>query len=104
MIEVGDFVRWTSQSGGFWKEKKGRVLAIVPAGQRVDEVWSMPDNLPRSRMKWSLAHTADGRWVPATSEYDRAIVEVLRPKGRVSDYYAPRLSALEKCEEAGEER
>lgn len=104
MIRVGDFVRWTSQSGGFWKEKRGRVLAIVPAGQRVDKVWAIPDNLPQSRMKWSRAQTADGQWVADISSHDRAVVEVPRPNGRVSDYYAPRLSTLEKCGEVGEEK
>jgi hypothetical protein len=33
-FKVGDEVKWTSQSGGFRKEKLGKVVAVVPAAQK----------------------------------------------------------------------
>ncbi|HHY66447.1 MAG TPA: hypothetical protein GX517_04485 [Alicyclobacillus sp.] len=93
MIEVGDFVRWTSQSGGFWKEKRGRVIALVPSGDRIDHVWPGARKVLKSRRKWSEMFSSN----------ERAVVEVPRERGGGFDYYAPRLSALEKCSEEGME-
>jgi len=32
IMRKGDLVKWTSQSGGFTKSKRGRIIAVVPAG------------------------------------------------------------------------
>jgi hypothetical protein len=30
-MQVGDTVGWKSQAGGYWKEKTGTIVAVVPA-------------------------------------------------------------------------
>ena len=35
-FHVGDFVTWKSQTGSVTKEKTGRIVQVVPAGQRPD--------------------------------------------------------------------
>lgn len=91
-IQTDDTVVWKSQAQGVWKEKRGRVIAIVPAGARVDEIFEKVcvnfHEIPKSRRKWA----------DLVSRYDRAIVEVPRKSGRGCDYYAPRLSMLRKEE------
>lgn len=37
-IQVGDTIKWSSQSHGYYKEKAGVVIAIVPAGVDVRDV------------------------------------------------------------------
>lgn len=37
-FNIGDRVRWTSQAGGHAKEKRGEVVAIVPAGTDARDV------------------------------------------------------------------
>ncbi|HHY67878.1 MAG TPA: hypothetical protein GX517_11930 [Alicyclobacillus sp.] len=99
MIRVDDIVEWESQSQGFWKTKKGRVLAIVPAGRRIEDVWRTTEEIPKSRMKWTLIESEDGTLVSEVSRFDRAVVEVPRASGKVCEYYAPRLTMLRKCDE-----
>jgi len=37
-LKVESKVSWSSQAQGYWVEKKGTVLAVVPAGKRVYDV------------------------------------------------------------------
>ena len=32
ILEVGDRVEWSSQAGGYYKKKEGKVILIVPGG------------------------------------------------------------------------
>lgn len=84
MVEVGDFVEWTSQSGGTRKTKRGIVIAVIPAKRPVFP--HLPSGLPKSRIKVGSEF----------SKFDRALVEVPRKTGRGSDYYAPRIKWLKK--------
>jgi hypothetical protein len=36
-IKIGTTVKWGSQAGGFWTEKIGKVVAIVPPMTQVNE-------------------------------------------------------------------
>jgi len=83
-IQVGDTVTWESQAMGRWKVKRGTVIALVPAGVHIAEIWPEALKLPKSRRKWS----------DDVSKFDRAIVEV--PRKKVPLYYAPRLSWLKR--------
>ncbi|MGG3884322.1 hypothetical protein [Brevibacillus panacihumi] len=86
-MKIGDKVRWTSQSQGSWKEKRGTLKMIVEAEQ--DATVHLPLGLPKSRFKGERY-----------SQTRRALVEVHRGgKSNLSDYYAPRLTALELDEE-----
>lgn len=85
-MNVGDMVTWTSQAMGIWKEKRGQIIAIVPAGESIEKVWPQAKEIPKARRKW-----ADD-----ISKNDRAIVEVPRASGRGCDYYAPRLAMLKR--------
>lgn len=37
-FKIGSKVKWKSQAQGSWIEKRGKIIAIVPAGQRVYNV------------------------------------------------------------------
>jgi hypothetical protein len=37
-IKVGDTVKWSSQAGGYCKEKTGKVIGIVQKGERPERV------------------------------------------------------------------
>lgn len=83
-IKVGDTVTWESQAQGSWTEKRGTVLAIVPAGENV--MPKIPETAKRSHMKISSS----------VSKCDRALVAVTAGAyGGLTHYYAPRLSVLE---------
>lgn len=85
-VKVGDTVTWESQALGYYKVKRGTVIAIVPAGVHIAEIWPEAMKLPKARKKWS----------DDVSRFDRAVVEVMRESGRGCDYYAPRLSMLQR--------
>ena len=34
-FKVGDTVQWASSANGYWKEKKGIVESVIPAGGNV---------------------------------------------------------------------
>lgn len=86
-IRVGDKVEWTSQALGYYKTKRGTVLALIPAGKDIYDVCPEMLNVPKSRKKW-----ADD-----VSKFDRALVEVPRKKAPL--YYAARLAWLKRVEE-----
>ena len=83
MISIGDTVTWESQARGLRKEKRGTVVAIVPAGQDVDKL--VPDDEPISHRNYTTV-----------MDCDRALVAVpAGAYGGLTHYYAPRLSVLE---------
>lgn len=101
-VRAGDRVRWRSQAHGSWREKRGTVLAIVPVGARIEDVWEPPAGTPPTRLRWFM-EPMDGRRVSARNWRSvRAVVEVPRPSGRGSDFYAPPVGWLEP--DAGEAR
>lgn len=75
-MKVGDTVVWESQALGYYKVKRGTVIALVPAGVHIAEIWPEALKLPKSRKNWS----------DDVSKFDRAIVEV--PRKKVPLYYA----------------
>ena len=83
----GDEVRWTSQSSGTVKEKRGRIVCVVNAGQHVG----------------NLVYTACGHY-DAKSEWGCGLCRghesylVLTVDGNRRRIYWPRVSAL-KLEE-----
>lgn len=80
MIKVGDYVRWTRQSGGNTKTKEGDVIAIIP--KLHDATLAIPkDSINTNRQKFIAQNTM----------YDRVVVAVRRKSG-VCDYYAPSVS------------
>lgn len=84
MIKVGDKVTWESQAQGSWTEKRGTVLAIVPAGENV--IALIPKTAKKSHAKISSS----------VSKCDRALVAVTAGAyGGLTHYYAPRVSVLE---------
>lgn len=84
-------VRWTSQAGGYTREKSGKVIAFVPAGKNV---WQfMPYDhleLPKSRIHFDVAASCE----------DRYLVGVVLGDGAVH-YYAPRAHVLERQNPVG---
>lgn len=86
-MKVGDKVKWSSQAGGVWKEKRGTLIALLAPEQ--DALKMLPSELPKSRFKGERF-----------SENFRGMVEVPRGgKSSLSDFYAPRMSALVLNEE-----
>ena len=84
MIKVGDVVTWESQAQGSWTEKRGTVLAIVPAGENI--MPKIPKTAKKSHAKISSS----------VSQVDRALVAVTAGAyGGLTHYYAPRVSVLE---------
>lgn len=82
MIKPGDTVTWTSQSGGVYRTKTGKVVAIVPRKASIVDCYPEIANVLRSRIKAQQIN-----WI-----YDRALVQV--PRGNNFDYYAPPLGIL----------
>lgn len=80
MIKVGDYVKWTSQSGGYEKTKEGDVIAIVP------KLHDATLNIPKE-----IVRTNKQKFQAVNMVYDRAVVAVRRKSG-VYDYYAPSVS------------
>lgn len=77
----GDEVRWFSQAGGYWKEKRGTVVAYLPPGEAASEFVD--------RSEWSKI---TGGW---TSTIERYLVRVQTGKAAYR-YYTPRASVLER--------
>ncbi|MDF2646176.1 MAG: hypothetical protein K0Q73_1981 [Paenibacillus sp.] len=88
VIEVGDRVKWSSQSQGSVKEKAGIVQAVVNAGQNAKAL--LPAGLTRALIKFDTL----------ISERKRYIVAV--PRAGISskiDYYCPRVTDLRMIED-----
>ncbi|SFV08056.1 hypothetical protein [Alicyclobacillus macrosporangiidus] len=85
----GDLVRWESQSQGSWKEKRGEVVAVIPAG--LSAFRFLPSGKPNK--EWRAMFTTD------VAKIDRVLVRVQRVRKRDGqvlgwDYYCPRLSQV----------
>ena len=80
--EKGAVVTWESQAMGCWKRKTGTVIGVIPAGWPVTGI---PEGVLKSHIRF------DGR----KSSFDRALVAVPAGKGgKITHYYAPRISVL----------
>ncbi|WP_135553296.1 hypothetical protein [Paenibacillus cymbidii] len=87
-LQVGDKVKWTSQSGGYQKEKRGTVYAVVPEG--VNAMAKLPRSLRSTQRKFDTWH----------SKYVRFIIAVPRGgKSVLVDYYCPNPGLLQLDEE-----
>lgn len=81
---LGQMVFWTSQSAGVIKEKSGKVMEVVAAGQ-----------LP-CRQKFSSLYKGAGVGMPRNHESYVVGVDVGRTPGASVKYYWPRASSLAK--------
>ena len=111
MIEIGQTVTWTSQSGGHSKTKTGKVLGFIPANwfdyvhcTTTGEYSFMIQTSLGKRRIWGFRNRFKFDLRPTTA--DRILVEVRRLNKRgeptrsgVYDYYAPLLSVVEKQNE-----
>ncbi len=83
MIEKGKTVKWVSQSQGSEVEKKGVVIAIIPAGESAMRF--VPKSAKKSHIKFQ-----------DKSKLERVLVEVPSGKdGNIKHYYSPLKSVLE---------
>jgi hypothetical protein len=72
---VSDLVAWSSQAAGSWKEKRGEVVKVVPAGAKVPE----------------------GYGVYGARDHESYVVRVPSKSGRGrGTYYWPVVSKLKK--------
>ena len=79
-FKVGDYVVWSSQAGGVWKHKIGRVAQVV-------EAMGMPN-----RAKFISLYRKNGVGLPRKEEsYVVQLIENGKLKNR---FYWPRVSAL----------
>lgn len=84
-MEVGQKVRWTSQSWGSWVEKRGDVIAEIPAGESA--MAHIPDTVKKSHIKFYDVSTKD-----------RVLVAVPAGKdGKTTHYYCPLKSMFRGC-------
>lgn len=82
-MKPGDKVLWESQSQGSWKEKRGVVIAEIPAGHMAKNY--VPSTAKKSHIKFDMN----------ISTCDRVLVAVPAGKdGQIMHYYCPRKSVL----------
>jgi hypothetical protein len=79
-FRVGDSVSWRSQAGGYWKEKVGVVVFVVPAGVP-------PHHVLRSSDDFHGDFALGGR------DHETYLVQI----GKSKNLYWPRVSALNPC-------
>jgi hypothetical protein len=93
---IGQWVEWTSGAHGVSKAKKGKVVAIIPVGQSPASV--------APNIKTSSTQDKTGNGWTGKSINERVLVEVPRVGGKGQAlkpwYYAPRISAVNPCEES----
>lgn len=85
-MEIGQTVTWTSQAMGCEKTKRGKVLAVISAGESAKTL------IPATAKKSHIKFCND------ISKFDRLLVEV--PTGKdesIKHYYTPKLSMIERC-------
>ena len=86
-MKAGDKVSWESQAQGSWTEKRGTVVADVPAGTNATQF--VPDLAKKSHLKFD-----------DVSKVDRTLVAVPAGKdGQITHYYCPWKSVLIKQED-----
>jgi len=86
---IGTEVMWNSQAQGYWKVKKGTVIAFVPAGDHIKDYFDPAQvGAKKSHIKFDYQ----------ISPNDRYIVAVPAGKdGQITHYYAPPAKRLEKA-------
>jgi len=87
ILAPGALVEWDSQAGGYWKRKRGVVVAYVPGGE--DAVEALMDAGESGRLmgkRWSI----DDRYIVRVQTGPRAI-----------RYYTPWAGVVRAVAEAG---
>ena len=87
-FKVGDTVQWASSANGSWKEKKGIVESVIPAGGN-PQIYAT-----RVAEKY-------GRKIPHLGyprDHVSYIVRVPSKTGGVGKFYRPHVALLEKAE------
>lgn len=83
-MEIGQLVMWTSQAQGSFMEKKGTILAEIPAGERAKRF--LPCGVKKSHIKFDKD----------ISIITRVLVAVPAGKnGQITHYYCPAKHVLE---------
>lgn len=89
-MSVNDEVVWESQAQGSWVEKRGTVIADIPAGEGAKKY--IPSTAKKSHSKVDKD----------VSSIDRVLVAVPAGKdGKITHYYCPRKSAVRLVADEG---
>lgn len=91
MLKVGDLVTWSSQSGGFATEKRGRVVMVVPAGRNT--ALALANNPELHRMGRTFANS-----YPRDHESYLVAVRSGKTEKSAEVLYWPRAKGLRKLE------
>lgn len=78
--KLGDMVVWSSQAGGFGKEKSGEIVEVIPAG--------------RSILKSKFRDQLDASTLPRRHESYVVMVPPKNGSKAKPKYYWPRVTAL----------
>ncbi len=84
-MNIGDKVRWTSQSQGSSKTKEGTVHVVVPAGRSAAAL--LPEGVGKTQVKFDSIYAAHDRYIVAVPRGGRS---------KLVDYYCPRPALLER--------
>ena len=84
----GDTVQWASSANGFWKEKKGIVESVIPAGGN--------PQIYATRVAEKYGRKAPHLGYPR--DHVSYIVRVPSKTGGVGKFYRPHVALLEKAE------
>lgn len=87
-FKVGDTVQWASSANGYWKEKKGIVESVIPAGGN-PQIYATRVAEKYGRRTPHLGYPRD---------HVSYIVRVPSKTGGVGKFYRPHVALLEKAE------
>ena len=87
-FKVGDTVQWASSANGYWKEKKGIVESVIPAGGN-PQIYATRVAEKYGRRTPHLGYPRD---------HVSYIVRVPSRTGGVGKFYRPHVALLEKAE------
>ena len=91
-MQVGSIVQWSSQAGGVWKEKQGKIVAVVPDQANPINSGAISSFRDTHRIRLGGGMGRNG---------ESYLVEVLAPgKGKPSLYW-PLTSKLTEVHEGG---
>jgi hypothetical protein len=88
-FKVGDTVQWASSANGSWKEKKGIVESVIPAGGN-PQIYATRVAEKYGRRTPHLGYPRD---------HVSYIVRVPSKTGGVGKFYRPHVALLEKVDE-----
>lgn len=88
-FKVGDTVQWVSSANGFWKEKKGIVESVIPAGGN-PQIYATRVAEKYGRKTPHLGYPRD---------HVSYIVRVPSKTGGVGKFYRPHVALLEMVDE-----